>query len=284
MSPDLVTIIIVTYNSGEVIGDCLDSLGNNLNVIIVDNNSSDNTKEIIARYQHVKLVELDKNYGFGVANNFGLMEVKTNFAFLVNPDTKMSDDVFPKLLDAADKYNNGAIFAPLSVSEAGEVLPMSFKTSLFKREKCRSKFVVPDGDISVDFASGAAMLLRMEYFKEKVFFDPEIFLFYEDDDICLQTIARGYRIVVVSGARILHLTGRSVRPSIKYSFLKSWHMVRSRIYMEKKYQGVLKKTLLQIRIFIKTLAKLLVYCLLFKKSKIIRYAAQSSAVVVSFFR
>lgn len=284
MSPDLVTIIIVTYNSGEVIGDCLDSLGGNANIIIADNNSSDNTKEIIAKYQHVKLIELGKNYGFGVANNFGLKEVKTAFAFILNPDTKMSDDVLPKLLDAADKYDNGAIFAPLSVSEAGEVLPMSFKTSLFKREKHRSKFVVPDGDISVDFASGAALLLRMEYFKEKKFFDPEIFLFYEDDDICLQTIARGYRIVVVGGARILHLTGKSVRPSVKYSFLKSWHMVHSRIYMEKKYRGFFRKTLLQMSILIRTIAKLLAYCLILKKDKIIRYAAQSSAAVVSFFR
>ena len=87
------TIIILTYNSSQIIKQCLDSFNNNnYQVIVVDNASSDETLQIIkANFPLVKIIRNDKNIGFGRANNLAINQVKTNFSLILNPDTIIKD-------------------------------------------------------------------------------------------------------------------------------------------------------------------------------------------------
>jgi N-acetylglucosaminyl-diphospho-decaprenol L-rhamnosyltransferase len=85
----------------------------------------------------------------------------------------------------------------------------NFKTNVFKRECNRSIFTVPEGNISVEYLSGAVMLLRMSCFRNQDFFDPDIFLFYEDDDICLACKGRGYELIFTPFSRAIHLMDQS---------------------------------------------------------------------------
>ena len=87
------TIIIVTFNSAEIIADCLKGFDiNKYDVFVIDNNSSDKTVEIIKNsFELVKIIENPKNMGFGRGNNIGLNQAQTQFALILNPDAQIRD-------------------------------------------------------------------------------------------------------------------------------------------------------------------------------------------------
>ncbi len=107
-----VTIVIITFNSEKVIGDCLKSLSDIPNIIVVDNGSSDNTKNIVAEFKSVNLVNTSKNLGYGVGANLGFSKVKTEFGMLLNPDVRLRQDAIKNLVQAADRYVDSGILAP----------------------------------------------------------------------------------------------------------------------------------------------------------------------------
>ena len=232
-----VTIVTVLHNSAQVIEKCLKSIPEGVMVYVVDNASTDNCAEIaqIAR-PSAKIIKSAENLGFGRGNNLALAKVQTEFAFVLNPDTVMQPDTIDKLLEAADRYDDAAIIAPTMFFEDGKI-QKTYKNSVFQREKTKSTYVKPEGDLCADCLSGAAMLLRMNLFKKIGFFDPKIFLFYEDDDICLKAKNAGYSLIITPDATLVHLMGKSSPPSYKYIYIKNWHIMWSRLYLEKKYKG-----------------------------------------------
>ena len=81
------TIIIVTFNSSEIIEQCLCNLNaEKHNIIVVDNASKDNSCQIVReKFPQIKLIQNDKNIGYGRANNIALLQSKTDFALILNP-------------------------------------------------------------------------------------------------------------------------------------------------------------------------------------------------------
>jgi len=261
-----VSIVSVTHNSENVIGKCLDSIPDAITTYIVDNASTDKTCEIVKKYEpKAKLISSEKNLGFGNGNNLALQKVTTEFALLLNPDTVLQEDSIQKLLEAADKYPEAAIIAPTLYHEDGS-LQHSYKTTVFDREKAKAKYIEPSGDMCAECLSGAVMLLRMSCFKDG-FFDPNIFLFYEDDDICLQVRKNGYSLVITPDARVMHLMGRSSPPTLKYIKIKNYHMMWSRLYLEKKYHSASQSRTLAIKSLYFYCFKSVLYALIFNQEK-----------------
>ena len=246
-----VTIITVLHNSSEVIEKCLSSIPEGIEVYVVDNASTDNSIEIVKNTRpSAKIIQNKKNIGFGRANNIALTKVITEFAFILNPDTVMRKDTIDNLYNTAKLYKDAAIIAPTIFYEDGR-LQKTFKNSVFKRENSKNKEILRKypskiqakgnteikGDLCAECISGAAMLLRVSMFKKIGFFDNNIFLFYEDDDICLKAKNEGYSLIVTTNSELTHLMGKSSPPTFKYIFRKNWHIMWSRLYLEKKYNG-----------------------------------------------
>jgi N-acetylglucosaminyl-diphospho-decaprenol L-rhamnosyltransferase len=277
MQSKKVSIVIVTHNSEAVIEKCLNSIPSGIRIYIVDNQSTDNTQNIVQNSPKKPLLIASKtNLGFGRANNLALEKITTEFALLLNPDTILQADSIQKLLEAAAKYEDAAIIAPLLYHEDGS-LQQSYKTSVFEREKNKAIFTRPDGDLCAECLSGAVMLLRMQAFKKIGFFDPEIFLFYEDDDLCLKARAAGFSLVLAPEAKITHLMGRSSPPTSKYIYLKNWHMMWSRLYMEKKYNSSSQSRILAIESLYFCSGKAITYSILLKFDKAVKYWAKVMA-------
>jgi N-acetylglucosaminyl-diphospho-decaprenol L-rhamnosyltransferase len=270
-----VSIVIVTHNSAGVIEKCLGSVPAGIKVYFVDNDSSDGTVDLVNKSSTKAILINSKNIGFGRANNLALEKVKTEYALLLNPDTILQPDSIEKLLDAADKYPESAIIAPMLYHEDGR-LQQSYKTTVFSREKNKTKYIEPEGDLCAECLSGAVMLLRLSCFKKIGFFDPEIFLFYEDDDLCLKARGAGYSLVLTPQAKITHLMGRSSPPSLKYIYLKNRHMMWSRLYLEKKYNGAFCSKLLAVQSLYLSVFKAFVYLLTFNQDKAAKYLSKSS--------
>jgi len=270
-----ITAIFVTYNSVGVIAPALAALAGKPEIggiIVVDNASADGTCAVIERdFPSVTLIRNATNEGFGRGNNRALEMVATPYALLVNPDAVMEEGALAALLAAAQTYPDAAILAPRLSGEDGQLL-QSYKRSVFTREKMRGRFVVPEGDVCAEFLSGAVWLLNMQLIKEVGFFDPNIFLFYEDDDLCLRARKAGYGLVLVHGAKAMHMVGGSSgAPKPASDFFKQKHMTWSRLYLEQKYRGVFAARCLAVKLWLEYMAKTGLYTALFNKVKTNRY-------------
>ncbi|MCC7259714.1 MAG: glycosyltransferase family 2 protein [Alphaproteobacteria bacterium] len=233
-----VTAIIVTHNSARVIGDCLRSLPMDAPITVVDNASTDDTLDCIHALRPDAAVHaLHYNIGFGRANNLALEHVKTEYALLLNPDARLEGEALAQLCAALDAHPEAAASGP----------DLSTGSHTPDERRCREDPGTHDGipdnpsgfrDMwSVPFLSGAAVLLRVEAVRGIGGFDPRIFLYFEDDDLCRRLRRAGHTLLSVSGARVVHLNRSSSPDTPRIIFRRGFHYGWSRIYMSRKYGG-----------------------------------------------
>lgn len=238
--PSQITAILVTYNSAAVIREALSSISNSSRIdriIVVDNASSDETCAIVeTTHPNTLLLHNAENIGFGQANNRALALVQTPFALLLNPDARLKPGCMDALLEAAERYPEAAILAPTLVNAMNVPLE-SYKRNVWAREKTRDTFHLPDGDLCADFLSGAVWLLRMSAFENTGFFDPRFFLYYEDDDLCIQARKNGFSLVLVKDAHAVHHMGGSCGSKNAINHFKQFHQMLSRLLCESKYHS-----------------------------------------------
>lgn len=282
MTDQQVTAILVAYNSHGVIAKALMPLlcdGSVAEIIVVDNCSHDDTCEMIQReFPEVTVIENPRNDGFGRANNIALAKVKTPYALLVNPDAVMGHGAIAELLAAASRYPEAAILAPSLYDEKGE-LHRSHKRSVFGREKDRDSYIEPEGDCCADFLSGAVWLVDMKLMREIGFFDPNLFLYYEDDDLCMRAHKLNHGPVLVPAARATHLVGASSgghNPDTE--FFKQQQMTWSRLYIERKYRGQMAARKLASRLERGYALRAAFYLLTLNFSKLNRYRGRLKGV------
>ena len=275
---DHVSVVIVTYNSAAVIQEALRSVIKHplvVNCFIVDNASTDETCSIVQQhYPEVILIENAKNLGFGCANNIALTRTKTPYALLLNPDAQLQPDTLDKLIVAAKKYPNAAILAPKLINKDG-LGHQSFKRNVFTREKYSFPYVEAEGDVCAEFLSGALWLFNMENMRQVGFFDENIFLFYEDDDLCLRVRQANLGLVYVYDSVAIHLMGAST--STDMGEFKQFQLTLSRLYLEQKYMGRAK--MLALRLLGGVVFKYCLYALFFNTRKKLRYKARLQAIL-----
>ena len=230
-----VTAVVVAFNSAAVLPACLQSLAREqVPVVVVDNASQDDTARR-AGEGGAQLVENAANQGFGRGANLGFERVNSEFALLVNPDVELAPGAVASLLEAARRYPGAALLAPRLIEPDGRVFFQAQSFLARFLENPRGIRREPEGDCCAPFLSGAALLIRMEAWRALGGFDPEIFLFYEDDDLCRRVADAGWSLVHVNAAVARHLRGASNPPSPQNSFRRRWHLAWSRGYVAHKY-------------------------------------------------
>lgn len=235
LTPSSVTAIIVTYNSEAVIGACVGALvAQGVASLVVDNASKDQTRTI-AREKGANVLACDSNLGFGVANNRGAGQAQTDWLLFINPDAVIQEGAITRFLEAAQAYPEAGLFGPRILEADGSYFfqPRSILAPYLK-SKLSGK-TMPSGDICVSAISGACMLIRRDLFEALGGFDPNIFLFFEDDDLCRRVVDRNYPILYVHEAVVSHLRGKSSTPSLKTASLMRACQAWSRAYISRKY-------------------------------------------------
>lgn len=232
---DSVTAIVVAYDSAEVLPACLDALAaEGVPAIVVDNASGD-ASVAIARERGAQVVANARNEGYGRANNIGAAACATPFVLIVNPDLVIEPGAVTALLAAAEHYPDAGMLAPRIVEPSGRVFVQP-RSLLSPAHLNRAKAVViPEGDACLPFLSGACLLVRRELFQALGGFDPSIFLFYEDDDLCRRMRDAGHALIHVDTARARHARGRSSKPDPARRFRARWHLAWSHFYVAAKY-------------------------------------------------
>ena len=230
-----VSAIVVTFDSAHALPDCLGALREgNVTTLVVDNASTDGTIAI-AEGQGVRVIRNARNEGYGRANNIGARAADTPFLLIVNPDVIMDRGAVAHLLDAAGRYPDAGFFAPQVIEPDGRVFfqPRSLLSSYLTNPQ--GKLVLPEGEACAPFFSGACFLMRRDLYERLGGFDENIFLFYEDDDLCRRIADSGSALVYVPQAIVRHGRGRSSGPKPGRIFKSRWHQAWSRAYVSRKY-------------------------------------------------
>ncbi len=224
-----VSIIIVSYNTKEILKDCISSiikftLGVNYEIIVVDNASSDGTSEMVeALFPDVKLLKNKTNLGFGSANNLGVKIANGEYIFLLNSDTQLLNNSILFFCDFmksfSELHNIGIVgtelldsnFEPTHSSDnfpvIWDIVSRAFNIVKFKNSEIIYNSKKDFWD--VEYITGANLFMKRDLYNEHGGFDQDFFMYYEETDLQYRISKRGLKRVLISGPKIVHLQGKS---------------------------------------------------------------------------
>lgn len=267
------TIIIVTIKSEKIIDNCISSIDSDIKKIVIEN--SDN-KEFIdslkKKYENIECYITGKNLGMGAGNNFGIKKTKSRYVMILNPDTVLKKDTLEEIY----KVSNNLDFAVLSpLSDNKDYPNYKIKEKTYKNKK---------NIFEVDAVDGYAMVLDKTKYNE-IFFDEKIFMYLENDDLCLRMKKKGEKIYICSNSKINHLGAKAVNQKFGYELelSRNWHWSWSQFYFKKKHYGFIKAFLFCIPLLIKSSCKCIYYFIIANKFKLKIYSRRTSGLFNSLF-
>ena len=233
------SIIIVTYNSSKVILKALEKINfQKYEVIVVDNASQDNTVELVKKnFSSVKIIQNNKNLGYGRANNVALSQINSPLALILNPDAFIDEENLEKLINTISNNPKIAICAPLLLN----FYPAQKDDIIQETKVINSNLINDFADYkSVKYIIGACMILKMAVFQKIGFFDNKIFLYYEDDEICDRAIKNNYHCAINLNAQAFHIGHASSGNSWRLIYRRNWHRSLSKFYWKEKQKSFKK--------------------------------------------
>lgn len=228
-----VSIIYVNYHTSSLIRDSILSIGEKVKgisyeIIVVDNNSEKNLEEklqdAIPYTVKTRYVYLEENIGFGGANNAGAEQAEGKYLFFLNPDTLLLNNAIKVLYDFMEVHPEaGACGGNLTESHQKpsysfrKILPgvnwefQELTHYIFSHplNKVNNYYNFTDQPVKVAYISGADLMVRQKVFKETGGFDPTLFMYWDDVEICRRIDKAGYEIFNVPEAKICHLESQS---------------------------------------------------------------------------
>ena len=227
-----VSIVIVSFNTSRILDKCIESIKRETicthEIIVVDNASSDGSRQMLhEKYPDVILIENEQNLGFARANNQGFALASGKYYFMLNSDTVILSGAIDKLFEFMENNSDVGICGPRNISRDGTLqfncdhFPSFWNTlwvysnfinrypkvKIFKRSKMQYWDYGETRD--VEMMTGCSLLIRAEIYKRLGGLDSNYFMYFEETDICFRAIQRGYRIVFVPCASIIHYGGES---------------------------------------------------------------------------
>lgn len=241
-----VSIIIINYKTPDLVIDCVKSIKEQTKdllyeIIVVDNASNDGSAEILngELAGDIKLIESGENLGFGKANNLGVEHAKGEYIFLLNSDTILINNAVKILHDyiintkgvgvvggnlySVDLKENSSfslVFDDIDTLKKQsrwiyiikEILSRQFRQRFYSDEQRRQyvyrhTFNHTDKPMEVGYIFGTDMMLSRSLYQEMKGFDPEFFMYAEEEELSWRIHQKGYKIVSVPMAKIIHLDG-----------------------------------------------------------------------------
>ena len=222
-------IIIVLYNSSDLIFKCLEKLVN-FKVIVVDNGKNDLLIKKIKLFSNIeKIISQNKNIGFGNAINFAFKDIDTSFFLILNPDIILDEASILELLKTSKENKNCAISAPFIPTDKDGygIFPEKGKgvSRNTYQEDCSKSLenIKPEADLCVDVAKGCALLMNSEHFKNIGMFDRKYFLFWEEVDLCRKFREKKLSVIITPKAIGIHKEGNSSKNDISTFITRIYH-------------------------------------------------------------
>ena len=235
MNSGKVAVVIVSFNVKPLLHGCLQSVleqsDENLEVVVVDNASTDCSTEMLAReFPHVQLIKNDRNRGFSQASNQGIRATSAPYVLSLNPDTILRPGALARLAGYLEEHSDVGAVGPKIVRPDGSLdlaarrsfpspkvafYRLSLLSRIFPRHRALSRYNLthksPDVEQDIDSGTAACLMFRRRALDQVGLYDEDFFMYGEDLDLCYRLKAGGWRIVYLPTAVVLHYKGQSSR-------------------------------------------------------------------------
>lgn len=257
MEKTTISVIIINFNTAQLTFDCINSIkklesNKNIEFIIVDNASRaedyNTLKDLLSGFDQLQLVRSKVNLGFGAGNMLGYQYASGAYLAFINSDVLFTMPVFDELMAFMKNHPQVGVCAPQILDENRQE-SISFRHFEGIRYKLlgkkfleltapgkpspQKKYTEP---IEVDFVLGSFMFFKTTAFEAVGGFDINIFLYYEEADICQRLKNKGYQTFFIPLLNYIHLEGKSSKEKLH---LKLEHLL-SYFYVTRKNYGFLK--------------------------------------------
>lgn len=254
------SVIIVNYNVKYFLEQALYSVrkavtGIEAEVIVVDNNSSDSSVDLVReKFPEVILIANKENTGFSKANNQGIAVSTGEYVLLLNPDTVVEEDTFKQCLAFMDAHPDAGALGVKMVDGKGHFLPESKRSlptpavsfykifglaSLFPRSKRFGRYHLgyldDDQTHEIEVLAGAFMFMRRETLDKIGWLDETFFMYGEDIDLSYRVILGGYKNYYYPEARIIHYKGESTKKG-SLNYVRIFYQAMA-IFAQKHFSG-----------------------------------------------
>lgn len=268
-------IVIVSFNTRDLLRDCLKSIYNQtgigaadsghlpVQVVVVDNASADGSATMVrAEFPQVAVLETPANIGYGPANNLGLRHVLASaeaprYILLLNPDTVLPPDGLTRLSCFLDEHPDAGVVGPKLVRADGS-LDLACRRSfpspavsfyrlvglsrLFPRSprfgRYNLTYLDPDQPTEMDSGVGACMLIRWEALEQAGLFDEAFFMYGEDLDLCYRLKQCGWRVHYYPAVQVLHYKGQASKQladKATYEFYRAMLLFHHKHYAQNTF-------------------------------------------------
>ena len=232
----LVSIIILNFNAGKLLLNCIESLTKlayqNIELIIVDNVSTDNSQnQCKEKFPQVKLIQNEKNSGYCGGNNVGIKNANGEFIIILNPDTIVESNLIDELLDAYNIHGEG-LYQPKILSLENKSILQSTGNMIhvfgfgFARDKGNQENNEIKETTKIGYAAGTCLFALKKTFLKLKLFDEFLFLYHDDLDIGWRASQKEINSYIVPQTTIYHAESYS----LKWSKKKFFWLERNRRY------------------------------------------------------
>ena len=247
MKPKL-SVIILNYNNPDDTLECVRSLIKNnfddYEVILIDNGSADNSKEILKKleseYSNLTFIINEKNLGFAGGNNVGIGMSRCDYILLLNNDTVVKEDFLDSLLKQASEHPDAGIFCPKiyfydnpdTIWFAGGYIDWKYDgTHVGYGDKDDSVY---NTAVTCEYVTGCAMLIKKEVIKKIGLLDESFFAYQEDVDLCIRARNVGYNCVYIPYPHVWHKGGATSKKQGRMSPFHRYLGTRNKLAMIRK--------------------------------------------------
>jgi len=269
-----IDIITVNWNSGTQLKECIESIQKAefsnciLNkVVVVDNDSKDNSLELLEalNYEKLEIIKNSDNLGFGKACNIGAKNSKSDFILFLNPDAIVYEETFKKLFDYIEKNDTSdvAVYGVQLIGDDGKVqrscarIPSlsNFVSRSLGLNKLNPKYFKTyhleewnhNETKQIDHVIGAFYLIKREIFNSINGFDERYFVYFEDLDLSKRVYDSRYKTIFISEAQAYHKGGGT---SEQVKAKRLFYSTRSRLIYGFKHFGFFKGIFLMFFTFV----------------------------------
>lgn len=255
---DRIGVILVNYNGKKYNDKCIESIlrstvKERIQVIVVDNSSTDGSMEELREYwgenPQIRIISLDKNYGFSRANNEGIKAALAQGIqtfLLLNNDTEVKSDTIEKM-ERDQKQTKAIVVSKIYYADKPEIIWCAGGefSRVIKKPKQLGLNQPDSPEFQVGrycgFANGCSLMLTKDIIDKIGFLDEKFFLYYEDTEYSLRAAEKGIPIWYCADAVVYHKVNGSTmgneKPDSAYYITRNWLLCN---YLHRKDQNCVK--------------------------------------------
>jgi GT2 family glycosyltransferase/Tfp pilus assembly protein PilF len=242
-------IIVVVHNALEHVKKCVESIKSNTDdyvLYIVDNNSNFQTKQYLKTIidKKIILIENNKNFGFGYANNIAIRKTTSEYVCFLNSDTIVSKDWLKRLIVTLNE-NNAGFVGPVTNNISLDLQQIKFSGDVQQFAEQRH-ITLKNSVTNTNRLVGFCLLTKREILNNIGIFDDRYDFNFEDDDLCLRAVEKCYKLFVANGVFVYHAGSQSFKEKYKtitpqYILEKSKNLFNQKWYQTQRINKLNEK-------------------------------------------